>query len=245
MRKIAYGPTGQKIEFDAKWHNYYVDGKKYTSVTTILKKLFPTFDREGISYRYAKKHGLLQEDVLKKWDAKGKAATLFGNRCHDYAEALFKGEDHIIAQSDKEKLYFPHINRCVEELLIKYKFLEAEKIVFSPKHKLSGTIDLILEEIATDRMVILDWKSIESLNFHNDYNEYGLYYLSHLYHCNYNHYAMQLNLYRRILKMENYYPDRDIGLGLIHFLPDGFKPYKINDMETEVDNVITLGVPSK
>ena len=63
--------------------------------------------------------------------------------------------------------------------------------------------------------------------------------LTHLTDCNHAHYSLQLNLYKRILEVENYYPDApEIRMGILHVTPCNTVPYKISNMTKEIDGII-------
>jgi len=238
LKKYAHDPKGNKITFESSWHAYWVNGEKYVSATTLLKDFFPKFDREGISERYAAKHGLTQQEVLAKWDAKGKAARDFGNLVHDYVDRKFRGLKIPTALDEKQTKYFKSIEDCISILEDKYEILETEKIIFSTTHKISGTVDLVMRCKSKGDIVIADWKTCEEISMYNQWQK-GLQHLDHLTDCNYVHYALQLNLYKRMLQVENYYPKaHDIRMGILHVNAIETKPYKINDMPEEIDGIV-------
>lgn len=238
MRKVAYDPKGNKIEFEAKWHSYYVNGKKYTSATTLLKDFFPKFDREGISERYAKKHGMTQEAVLEMWEKKGEKSRNFGNLVHEYVDRKLKSKPTMVPIDEKQKAYFKSVDECLDKLFQRYELIESEKIIFSVTHQISGTVDLVFRDKSNGDIVILDWKTGEKLETYNSWGETGLNGLEHLDHCNYMHYALQLNLYRYILEVEKYFDAPRIGMGILHVADPTTKPYKIENMQPEIETII-------
>lgn len=238
--KVAYDPKGNKIEFEAKWHSYYVNGKKYTSATTLLKDFFPAFDRDTISERYAKKHGMSQQEVINMWEKKGETSRDFGNLIHEYVDRKLKNLPTIQPIDERQKSYFKSIDECLDKLFEKYELIESEKIIFSVTYKLSGTVDLVLRNKLTGEIVLLDWKTSEKITTYNAWGEHGLHCLTHLDNCNYTHYALQLNLYRKILEVEKYYDVPRIGMGILHVTTPNTIPYKINKMKPEIDNIIEV-----
>ena len=76
-----------------------------------------------------------------------------------------------------------------------------EVIVYSEKLKICGTIDLLLFNKTNNKYVIMDWKTskrISSKAFKNKKGNHPV--TSNLDDCNFNHYSLQLSLFRYILE---------------------------------------------
>jgi hypothetical protein len=59
-----------RIQFNPKFHQYSLDGKRLQNVTSIVsKRLQKPFNAEEISARVAKKRGVEQQVVLDEWAA--------------------------------------------------------------------------------------------------------------------------------------------------------------------------------
>lgn len=67
----------------------------------------------------------------------------------------------------------------------------------------------------------------------------GLHCVSHLDDCNYNHYSLQLNLYRRILKMNGYFdPDTHYMMRLLLVGEEGVEPIFVSDLDEEAEELL-------
>ena len=91
-----------------------------------------------------------------------------------------------------------------------------EWLVYDMAKRLAGSIDLTLT-LENGDIIICDWKRSKEIKKTNLYQK-GLKIFSHLEDCNYNHYSLQLNIYRHIL--ETHYGKRVIGLFLVVLHPN-------------------------
>jgi len=231
--KIAYHPDGTRVTFDDEWHTYRLDnGKRLTSGTKYIKQFFPEFDKEKIGQKYADKHGMELQEVLDMWAAKGKAAAQFGTDIHEYAEQKIIGGMTPVFSSEKHIKYCQMVDLAIAQLNQKFELIEAEKIIFSHKHLLGGMIDILMRDKSDNDVVLLDWKTNAKLSMHNPWQPAFPPYQNILTDCNCDHYRCQLNLYRRILKDENYFPeDTNYRMALIHVTEDKINWIKIEQLE--------------
>lgn len=237
QQKIAYHPTGLKIVFDEPSHTYTVGDKVYVSATTHIHSLFPKFQSKKVAERYAAKNGRTTEDVLAEWDAIRDESCLFGTNVHLCGENTFLNKPVPTPRNEKEELYFEYIQQAVSDLYTMFDLVETEKIIFSPEHELAGTVDIIMKNKKTGDIAILDWKTNKEIKFYDKYNSTGLKYLSHLDNCNFIHYSLQLNMYKKMLMLNNYFPGASYQLAIIHISETGPKLYKIDDMDTELNQI--------
>lgn len=238
MLKKAENPNEKMIEFYEEEHKYICDGIEYISVTTLVSTFFPQFDSERISFFYAKKHGLNQQDVLNDWAKIGRDAEEFGTNVHKHIECLFKQITPPQPINEREEQAFRNNEFCYSNIIQGHTFIEGEKIIFSEKLKLAGTVDLILESKKDNAIIVLDWKTTKKLDYFDPYKAKGYGELKHLDNCNFNHYCLQLNLYKKILLEENYYPNKEIRMGLVHVNQQNLEPIKIPEMSKEVEAIL-------
>lgn len=233
-------PRGKTITFDEADHKYFDEkDNQYRSVTTIIKSLFPEFEKEKISFFVARKRGVDQQEVLDEWQESADIANEMGTKVHRYAECVLKGEEFDMElTTEKQKKLVATCKMYLPRLLEKYEFVEAEKIVFSPKYLLAGTVDLIMKHKESGKLCIFDWKTNKEIKPYDKYGKTGKLFLSHLGNCNLNHYKLQLNLYRRLLTMENYGNFNDAMLALFHISESGIKPYRVTYMDKEIDQLL-------
>jgi ATP-dependent exoDNAse (exonuclease V) beta subunit len=252
--KTAIHPDGTKIFFTEEDHRYTDDHKRiYNSTTTVIHALFPPFDKESISRSMAikavgsgKSTLTVEEEqsiLLKKWDDKRINAANMGTYVHSFAEALLTNQDpmSIPIHSEKGWELAQSVQRFIPSLLSNFRFICAEQIIFSPTYRISGTVDLIMEN--DDEFAILDWKTNE--NIHNDsYNKTGLMFLSHIPCTNFWKYALQLSVYSDLIQSEKYYTTfnpkmKPVKLYLLHVQKTQVVPMECPILNNETRKIFT------
>jgi ATP-dependent exoDNAse (exonuclease V) beta subunit len=237
MNKSAFHPSGKQILFDEPSHTYTVDGEKYTSVTTVIHEFFPEFDSELQAKNYARKWKLDKDEVLAEWAAINHEACERGSNIHLYCENLLLGKELPDPYNEKAAECFPVAERFINELLKRYTLIDSEKIVFSPRYKISGTVDLLMRHKKTDQIIMMDWKTNKKIELNTNYNQYGLGKLRHLPDCNFSHYSLQLNLYTHLLELEGYF-DKIDRMRILHIADGKIIPYNIERMTREIGIIL-------
>ena len=207
LRKAQH-PSGLEITFDPAEHRYLHAGEALTSVTTIIKSHFPDFDAEAVARNKAEREGTSHEELLRQWDQRREVAGTFGSRIHLFAETILLNNDptaaDALAVTDRERAYLASLKVAIARIGKYYEFIEAEKIVFSPRRKIAGTIDLLLRNRTTGEYVLGDWKTSRKIRREAFRQETGHGIFSDLPHCNHVHYSLQLHAYRELLLSEGY-----------------------------------------
>lgn len=223
-------PSGNTLCFDENYHRYYFENKPYEtliSATTLVNKFFPKFDRDSISKKYAKKHGLKQEDVIAQWNEEGVKGRDLGNLVHSYAYDIIKGND----LSDYKRIPQMDIldDICFD---IRYQMdkLLPEFPIASEKLKVAGTTDLTA--VHGDIIYIYDWKIVKALHYENRFRR-AYHPIEFLDDCNFNKYAVQLNLYKEIYKTEDYFNYSNIKIKLVHIMEDDFNMIDVPDINVK------------
>lgn len=226
-----------RISFDEKTHTYYIDGSSdgIVSVTTLIHHHFPKFDSDKVlklmKNKKEKYPNMSDEQIKKSWADNGKIASGNGTKLHKMIENYY---NNIPNNRDDEKItefqYFLKFNESVKDRFIPYR---TEWSVFDGSLDLAGQIDMLYKK--TDGTYALyDWKRIKDLKKDNVY-EKGLGKLYKLDHCNYIHYSIQLNIYKRILETRYGLKVTEMCLVVLHPENDGFIVEKVNDMESFIN----------
>lgn len=241
----AKNPKGYEIVFTEDDHKYVsiIDGKEinYISGTGFCSKFFPEFDPTGkITARCAEKEGLTVEAMKAKWAAKGKESCRLGTRMHERLEDLFLGQTvRNIPENQEEECRFRNAINIGNKIKERLDILGVEKIVFSPKLKLSGTIDFLGRSKKNGNYVIVDHKSNKEIEKENKYNKFCLDPISHLPDLSFWHYGLQLGLYEYLLKYEEYVPkDAKFQLFLNHVTPEKAELIELPNLQSEIKDMI-------
>lgn len=253
--KKVQNPSGKEIFFSEDDHKYFdEDGNTYYSTTNVVHSLFPEFEKDKIAYFCARKRlfnegewenksDIPEEDclemkktILNEWEEKGDEASQLGTDIHKFAECQFTNETcNIDMNTKRKKKMIERVKEFISDLSNHYEFLEAEKIIFSPIYKLSGTVDLIMKNRSTNNLCIFDWKTNKAIQKTGQYDKKGKLFLSEFDDCNYWKYCLQLNIYKWIMNYEKYGDFENSELGLFHINTKRVTPIQLPHLDIYKD----------
>ena len=246
--KIVHHPNKDiSITFTEDDHKYIdSNNNNYISVTTIISEAFEKFDSVRIAKHICEKRGKTWQELVKEWNEAGKAATTLGTRVHENCEYQINGElDRMhTASSDNvyEQILFNLAYKEVSKLLSNKNIikLETEKLIFSPILKIAGSIDLLVT-YKNGTYGIFDWKILsKGLSMVGFNNKCGILEATkNIPDSNYWHYALQLQIYEIILKVENYIDKNATVSKTLNTFTDGhFKQFKMPNVKKECKELI-------
>lgn len=194
----------QFLTFNEEKHEYTYKQQIFKSVTTWISSIFEKFDQEKIikkmmnskSFIHNELYGKTQEEIQELWTIKNKTAIEQGVLLHQDIENYLNNEN--VENDTIEFKYFQNFLR--EHLLNVYR---TEWAVYDEALKLAGTIDMCAIN-PNGTLSLYDWKRTKAIKKTNYYKKYST--LSSLHNfddTNFNHYALQLNLYKYIIE-KNY-----------------------------------------
>ena len=243
-------PRDSRVSFDEPTHTYSIDGSSVgiCSVTTLIHRHFPHFNpdevihkmrnsRNGIPERYAK---MTNEQIKEQWDESGKEASGKGTMLHKRIELFYNNElDKLEIDNDpiaKEYSYFLAFNETIKDRLEPYR---TEWSIFRKEINLAGQLDMLykiknVDGSDTGTFALYDWKRSKEIKFENSF-EKGLGVLSHLDHCNFVHYSIQLNIYKRLLETLYDISVREMCLVILHPDNESFKLFPVVEMKREIN----------
>lgn len=119
-----------------------------------------------------------------------------------------------------------------------------EWTVYDIEKFISGNIDLVLINENGD-LFVCDWKrskgiDMEAFKCKNGAKKTGSGVFSHLDHCNYQHYSIQLNIYRHLIEL--HYGKKVVGMNIIVFHPnnDEYIIIDVRRMDKEMTDIWDL-----
>jgi len=232
-------PSGVKILFNEYGHKYYVEGenKRLMSVTQILKKYFPVFEKEKVAKLYAKKHGLKWQEVVAGWTKLGEDSSARGKKYHHVSEKIIKG---FLAKTYRRGQNSDDIAKMIEHKLLsfykEFHFYPPEYIVACLYSRIAGAIDLVFGN--EDTLYIMDWKFVKEIKIENPWRNCH-FPIDHIPDCNFYKFALQLNLYSYIIRKNKYFPQYPKHeLGIFHVKEDEIEDIRIPNMQSEVRNIL-------
>lgn len=224
------------IAFDPSRHVYTFGDEEFESVTTVVENCFAKFDAAAWA---AKKRPENPQSLIDEWEAKGKEARDLGTLMHDRIERHYLGQPHD-ADALSDATFTRFLRFAAERPLTPYR---TEWRIFSERYKIAGTLDfLALEDDGS--FSIYDWKrstKVVDADGHvidNSYRRTGRYPLHFIADTTFNHYALQVSIYRFILA-EHYGIDvRRAFLGVFH--PDMPRHYCVSlpYLQKEVESLL-------
>lgn len=238
-------PRDAFITFDEGPHIYTVHGDSgFTSVTTWNHTHFPHFDADAIidkilcnprrsdpSYKY---YNMTKEDIQASWDKNRDEAACAGTKMHYDIECYYNEMDVV-----NDSVEFSWFLRFVKDFP-QLKAYRTEWMVYYEELRLSGSIDMIFENLDDGTLQIYDWKRCREISYDNNYGQSAITpCIKHLPDTNFWHYSLQLNVYKRILEVK--YGKTVSALYLVCLHPDSaYKTYdRINVpiLEKEIDEL--------
>jgi ATP-dependent exoDNAse (exonuclease V) beta subunit len=238
-------PRDSRIVFDEPTHTYSIDGSSegIISVTTLIHAHFPHFDadtviqnmrngRNGLPEKYK---GMTDEQIKQQWSDSGKEASGQGTRLHKSIELFYNDDlNYIYEEQPKEFHHFLAFHETIKHRLTPYR---TEWSIFRTELGLAGQLDMLYTINGEEgKYALYDWKRSKEIKMENRY-EKGKGGLGHLDHCNYSHYSIQLNVYKRLL--ETLYGLSIVEMCLVILHPDNgsFITIPVYEMKKEIDYI--------
>ena len=222
----------------------------WVSVSKLIHNFYDEFPTQEASLKKAKGDVVLQQELLKQWEAEGTYSTNLGSRVHYILETellkkfnsnksvripIFECDDEQIIKSDKMisngvKVLDDYINRGLV-------LLDTEIVLGDPDLKYVGQPDKVwlVKDNKTGRfgIVITDWKSNKTKNFETTRWTKPMYPpFDSLPNIALGHYNIQLPFYARLLKKmlqgTKYENIIIASCFIIHLKEDSYNTYKIS-----------------
>ena len=213
------------VTFDPTAYRYRDDrGVEYLFATRLVELFFEPFDKLATAERIADRTGRTALEVIAEWDAKGKAASRFGNHVHAYAAAVVQGEARPQPATEAEALAFRVVDRALEQIAQRYDILAAEQLIFHPLAEIAALVDLVLRDRESGALCVVDWKTNEEISREN-YGKFGCPPLMHVPDSKFARYGLQVSVEGWILRAGEWIaPDEPIECALIHVAPHATLP---------------------
>ena len=234
LENLNFHDRDSRIFFDESNHNYTIDKKiKATSVTQLIHKFFPEFDKEYWANKESIKTGKSKSEILKGWEELGEKARNLGTELHEQIENYYNKLEYN--KSRELEKFFNFHSKHIEN---KYKPYRTEWRVFDEDKKIAGTIDMVYEK-ENGELFIFDWKrskkiinSDGSVEKNNPF-ENGLKGLSHLPSSDYVKYCLQQNIYKSILEKKYQKKVSSMNLLILHPHLESYHIIQVEEFKNE------------
>lgn len=235
----------ENILVDSENHGYKIGEQNLISATTLVSRIKPDFDKDGVSKRVAERDGITQEEVLKQWDKKGEFGRDRGTRLHCYIEDLMVEKIDPITRAVNDRIpAMDAFDKVWEKMSskLKAKLEYQECVVGDAQYCVAGRVDAIFNlEIKSKRSLhIFDWKT-GKFRVDNQYEKL-LPPFDDIDSCELNAYSIQLSLYRLIIEKNT-----DMQLSdsyLVHLRDDGeYMMHRAKDFRKRLHDWLCDGLP--
>jgi len=233
-KKFQFDNWNSSIAFDEESHKYLhpkdeTGNAEYISVTTLIERFFP-FDLKRYIERKAEEENRTEDDVLDEYLLMRDEAAAKGTELHKQIENYLKGTA-FDPDSKEFELFLDFYNKEIKERNL--VFYESEKMIFSDKYNVAGTIDCLFKKNSKNEYVMLDWKRSKKLIIDGRPKIYGYGYalseLSSLDNSSFNRYCLQQNIYKHIVETEYSIKISSMKLVVLH---ENYSDYYIVDVPT-------------
>jgi hypothetical protein len=221
------------LVLNEKYHSYTFDGRPLNSTSKYIAQFDETpFNAHNISYGVTRgqntnvfKHKtalreltkdflLKKETILVRYKLMADEAIAMGNRIHMYSEMY---PFFIKPHCDQEDAVLDWFKRYLGPNS-KYVYVTSELRIFDTEFMKAGTVDLILYNTKTEKLVIVDWKSNHKSLLMSYKNQMLSEPFQDLIAAPYNKYSLQLSDYKNIIEKNTEFEVEDMFI--IHLFPE-------------------------
>lgn len=231
-----------------KHHPRFMSG--LLSVTTFVHHLFPEFDKvdalaKGRRGRNKKKYeGKTDEEVFQEWEDNRVTSSNEGTLMHENIENYYNGLPHHV-DTKEFTLFMRYQNELDKEGRL--RAWRTEMMVYDLPLMLVGSIDKIYEFVdpseqftpcGKKRLVVADWKRSKEIKRNNRWQKGCTTLTAGMDDCNFQHYTMQLNIYKLILERQYNVSVVEMYLVILHPNQDDFEKIPVTMTNQERARIV-------
>ena len=245
-----------KYKFFENGHYYtYKDKQVGVSVTKYISQFENEFDSNALSQKVADKDGISQFEVLNEWKRKGEYSCLKGTAIHEWLQDNYANREYKFDLSQLEEYpeYYKiedveHLKQMAIDFINDYKnryILIGDEILCGiPDFDIASAIDLLFYDTVNNEVVLADIKTNTDLKGWKNTPSYVkkmLQPLENIKDITFEHYKIQLSIYRYFLEEYAHIPISDNMF--IVYLSEKEKSYNIIQipyLKNEVEKILKL-----
>lgn len=231
-------------------HHYEYKGKRVgISVTTFIHEYANEFNEQEMAEKSATKYNKSINEILNDWHYKRDFSCDKGTTIHEYIQSLFSGNKYRKLTFDESKEYLDAVDKCqrqADNFYNDYKdrleHLADEYTVGSDEYNISSNIDHLFINKLTGGLILVDYKTNKEMSGYNKkpYKKAMKVPLNHLNDDAYNHYKIQLSIYKYLVEK---YTDLEFEEMFIVYFSENIENYEIIEVPylyKEVKNILEL-----
>ena len=231
-----------RLSYNEHTHTYSTDTcHNFRNVTTVSKKPFKGFNANKVAMRCSQSRnpkyiGKSATTIKKGWENARKNGTLL-----HHAIELGLNDGYATVDESIESEFDFFISWMNNKENVGWEPYRTEWRIFDEELKVAGTLDALFVD-SEGKFHLCDWKRCKAIHKHAYKNSRSVVEgFTHLIDCNFNHYAIQLNIYKYIL--ERCYGVKVSTMRIVNLHP-AFKNYQeflVPEMSQEVQCLLLPG----
>jgi len=244
LAKLNKHSLDDNISFTPNGHRYTIKhpgcpqgDTNFLSVTTFVHSLLKPFDDNRIidnmmksdNWSKNKYYGMTKQQIKQQWRQNGKLARDAGTKLHYDIECVYNN----MPTNNNSKEFNDFIKFKNDHLdLVPFR---TEWLIYDVSLRFAGSIDMIFKK-NDNTISIYDWKRVKELEKVSKYNKwFENSCVEHLPDTNYWHYALQLNIYKKIIERNYGLLVDEINLVCLHPDLPTYKVVKLPILDKEVE----------
>ena len=232
------------FKFFPEDHHYEYKGKRIgISVTSFYALYENEFNEMEMAERSANKRGMSVQEILDEWHYKRDFSCDKGTTIHEYIQSLFSGNEYRKLTFDESKEYLDAVDKCqrqadnfYQDFKDRLEHVADEYVIGSLEYDISSCIDHIFRNKLTGGLVLVDYKTNSDIYKSDRYAKNMKVPLQHLKDTVLNHYALQLSIYKYLVKKYTNLKFEDMFIVWFSELNENYQivnvPYLKNEVET-------------
>lgn len=244
-------PRDKCIRFQEEGHKYFINeslltnplsttiNDSYKSVTTFIHDLFPEFETDKVitnmmkskNWVNSKYFGMTRQEIKQNWGDNAKVASELGTKLHNDIEKFYNGIPPN--NTTKEWSFFKNFLKDHSD----FKPYRTEWTLWDAESRICGSVDMIfLNENGT--LTIYDWKRSKEIKMENRFQKGQNKHVKNLDDCNYEHYSLQLNIYKYLVEKNYGFKVSELAIVVFHPRNENYKKYPVRNLQNLVKNLI-------
>ena len=245
-----------KYKFFENGHYYtYKDKRVSISVTKYISQFENEFDSNTLSQKVADKDGISQFEVLNEWKRKGEYSCLKGTAIHEWLQDNYANREYKFDLSQLEEYpeYYKiedidHLKQMAIDFINDYKnryILIGDEILCGiPDFDIASAIDLLFYDTVNNEVVLADIKTNTDLKGWKNTPSYVkkmLQPLENIKDITFEHYKIQLSIYRYFLEEYAHIPISDnMFIVYLSEKEESYNIIQIPYLKNEVEKILKL-----
>jgi len=183
------------------------------------------------------------ELVTTSWEKNGSEQAKLGTTMHNTIEKYYTQEDVKINSTPELKMFSDFDSYRASLGFVPFR---SEQIVWDLDYSLAGSVDMLyinMKDIKKERpdIWLVDWKrskEIKKRAYGSGENARGKGPLTNKANCNFEHYSLQLNIYKHLLEKHYSVNITRMTLVILHPNQEGYKSFDVEDNQGAVRDVM-------